>query len=266
MEGGVNAVARGWLAPPAWLTIVPSSRGKWAEKSALPGFTFTSGQQTFITWGTLSLKRKNESMTRLGWVLLIMTMGAVACDNSSTENETTSNKQRAAKKAKKAKKKGATDTPTAVATETASAPAPTATAQTQQCGSSKTIPEIPPGRSDPPTVEEWKTACEVNTQGVNSEAQDCTSFIKREWLKVTCRNNITGVENFEGFGSEGLNYFKVVRPPEIVSYVVRLRKGHSQKVRICRTDQRASLFVSWPSSKEQPTIVAVGRGPKCERH
>ena len=204
-------------------------------------------------------------MNRFGWLFIALAVTTVACDKASSDTDVSEDSDRAAKKEKKKKKKKKDKTADAKPSATATATA-TPTAVAQECGSTKTIPTIPTGRSNPPTVAEWKTACEVNTQGANSEGQDCTSHILREWLRITCRNDITGVENFEGFGAEGLDYFKVINKPDLVSYVVRLRKGHSQKVRMCRSDQRASLFVSWPSSKEQPTIVAVGRGPKCDSH
>ena len=198
-------------------------------------------------------------LRKFGWLFVALTIGAMGCDDKSAEKDLSQDSKKSSKKKKKDEKKAE---PSAAA-KTATA-APSAAPAAPTCGSEKTIPTIPSTRSNPPTVAEWNTACSVNTQGANSEGQDCTSKIVREWLNVTCRNRMTGVENMEGFGSKGSDYFEMVKLPNMVSYVVRLRKGHSQKVRMCRTDQRASLFVSWPSSKEQPTIVAVGRGPKCD--
>ncbi len=132
------------------------------------------------------------------------------------------------------------------------------------CGSASDIPAIPATKSDPPGLAEWASACSVNTQGANSQAPDCTSKIKREWLQVTCRGGMLGYEKMDGFGVEGHDYFKQIKPGKFVSFVLRLRKGQSQKVRMCRKKERASLFVSWPPSSPKPTIVAVGRGPKCD--
>ncbi len=149
---------------------------------------------------------------------------------------------------------------------TAAAPEPAAPAEpAQKCGSLKDIPDIPEGRSAPPKdLAEWNTGCKVNTQGPNSHAPDCTAILKREWLKVTCTGDMLGFEQMDGFGVEGNDYFKMHTPGKLLSFVVRLRKGQSQKVRMCRPKERASLFVSWPPGKSKPTIIAVGRGPKCD--
>ncbi len=205
-------------------------------------------------------------MSRYGWLFVALALAPVGCDSPTPTNDVKEDGQAASKKkrSKTAEPKAAAK-PTAKATAAATAEAkPEAEPEAQTCGPPSQIPKIPSGRSAPPTVEEWKSACEVNTQGANSWGQDCSSHIKREWLKVTCKNNMTGIENMEAFGAKGSDYFEMIQLPGMVSYVVRLRKGHSQKVRMCRKDQRASLFVSWPGSKEQPTIVAVGRGPKCD--
>jgi hypothetical protein len=132
------------------------------------------------------------------------------------------------------------------------------------CGPPSTIPDIPSERSDPPTLAEWGNACDVNTQGAGSQAADCTMKIKREWLQLTCRGKVSGYEQFDGFGNEGQDYFQQIRQGEMASFVVRLRKGRSQKVRICRGNERASLFVSWPPSSPKPTIVALAAGPACD--
>lgn len=146
------------------------------------------------------------------------------------------------------------------------APAGEDAAEAVSCGSPDTIPPIPATRSKPPTLSEWGRACDVNTQGAGSQAPDCTMKIVREWLQVTCRGKVTGYENFTDFGNEGADYFKQVELGEMASFVVRLRKGRNQKVRICRGAERASLFVSWPPSKDNPSIVALGMGPGCERN
>ncbi len=101
--------------------------------------------------------------------------------------------------------------------------------------------------------------------GANSEAPDCSVTILRDWAKVTCTGDMLGFENFEGFGVEGGDYFKTFTAGKLLSFVVRLRKGQSQKVRMCRPKERASLFVSWPPGKDKPTIVALQRGPKCDK-
>lgn len=153
----------------------------------------------------------------------------------------------------------------APAPEPAPAPAPAAE-PAAPCGAMNEIPDIPAEKSDAPKdLAEWSTGCPVNTQGANSHAPDCTSVLKREWLKVTCTGDMRGYEQMDGFGVEGRDYFKLFSAGKMISFVVRLRKGASQKVRMCRPKERASLFVSWPPSKDKPTIIAVGIGPKCEK-
>jgi hypothetical protein len=140
----------------------------------------------------------------------------------------------------------------------------TAAAAPQGCGDPSRVPEIPSSRSDPPTGAEWEAACAVNTQGANAQPSHCNMRIVREWLSVTCRGSVMGYEKMEDFGSEGRDYFRQFALGEMGSFVVRLAKGHNQKVRICRRDDRASLFVSWPPSNERPLHVALGRGPACD--
>ena len=133
------------------------------------------------------------------------------------------------------------------------------------CGAASSVPDIPGGRSNPPTLEEWgASGCDVNTQGAGSHARDCTMKVLREWLQVTCRGDVLGHEQMDGFGSNGLDYFEHFQPGSIGSFVVRLRPGISQKVRICRNGDRASLFVSWPPSNQKPTIIALAQGPACD--
>lgn len=139
-----------------------------------------------------------------------------------------------------------------------------ATGATATCGDAASIPKIPTTESSPPTVAEWKSGCAVNTQGANSQAKDCSLKVVREWAKLACTGKVLGHEKMEDFGQEGQNHFKMFKKGELGSFVWRLRKGHSQKVRICRANNRASLFVSWPGSKPQPTIIALAHGDACD--
>ncbi len=126
------------------------------------------------------------------------------------------------------------------------------------------IPEIPEGRSTPPSVAEWAQAKIVNTQNPNSWPPDCTTKIVREWLQVNCTGKILGYEKMENFGKEQVDYFESIRQNEIASFVVRLKKGKTMAVRICRQGERASLFVNWPGAKDRPVHVALGKGPACD--
>jgi hypothetical protein len=88
---------------------------------------------------------------------------------------------------KKEEKKESAPAPTpAPAAETATAPAAPAaeTAAAPAKAADDPIPDIPSGRSNPPSVSEWSAAAEVNTQGANARPDDCFMKIVREWLKV----------------------------------------------------------------------------------
>lgn len=132
------------------------------------------------------------------------------------------------------------------------------------CGSPSTVPVIPSERSNPPSGAEWEKGCPINTQGSGGQPSNCNMKIIREWLSVTCTGDVQGFEKMEDFGNEGQSYFKHFVPGQVGSFVVRLSKGTNQKVRICRTKDRASLFVSWPPSNDRPLHVALGSGPVCD--
>jgi hypothetical protein len=126
------------------------------------------------------------------------------------------------------------------------------------------IPAIPSDKSNPPKGNEWVDGKEVNTQESNSQPDRCSMRILREWLQVSCREDYSGYEKMESFGLKNRDYFEFVQPGRVVSFVVRLRKGKTQSVRICGEDQRATLFVNWPAQEDRPIHVALGRGPACE--
>ncbi len=162
--------------------------------------------------------------------------------------------------------KAAEATPAAAAdpppTPAATAEVPEAPAVAEQKADNE-VPEIPEGRSNPPTVAEWAAAPITNTQGAGSWPPDCTSKIVREWLHVNCSGKIRGYEKMENFGTELSDYFKSIKPNNVASFVVRLKKGKTMSVRICRDTDRASLFMNWPQAKDRPVHVALGKGPPC---
>lgn len=122
------------------------------------------------------------------------------------------------------------------------------------------IPEIPEGRSKPPTVAEWRDAATINTQDANSQPEGCFMKIVREWLKVNCEGKVTEVTDMEEFGTENADYFQSVTPGKSADFVVRVRKGKTMKLKILRSEKgNASLFVNWPQTADKPTIVALGR-------
>ncbi len=155
-----------------------------------------------------------------------------------------------------------------VVPKTGGTPAPVAAADDTSAGAGADddgpVPLVPTTKSNPPTIAEWKAGREVNTQGPNSHPDDCTMKVVREWLKVDCFGDVLGYENMEKFGRKNVDYFEHFKQGKLGSFVLRLKKGQTQKVRICRIKNRASLFVNWPGAKDRPIHIALGKGPACE--
>jgi hypothetical protein len=206
------------------------------------------------------------------WLCTLVALTALGgCDKikdlAGNKDDSASDEGGSKKKGKKKKKKPEDeDEGGGLLGKAGDKPAGEGAVEAVSCGEPSVIPPIPATKSNPPTVSEWGRACDVNTQGAGSQPSDCTMKVMREWLQVTCRAEITGYENLTDFGSEGADYFKQIQIGKMASFVVRLKKGRNQKVRICKRDGRASLFVSWPPSKDNPSIVALGIGPGCERN
>jgi len=127
-----------------------------------------------------------------------------------------------------------------------------------------TLPAIPTTRSNPPVGKEWNDAVPVNTQGANARGKNCRMLLLREWLNIHCNGDIIGYEKKEDFGTLHEDYYEQIVPGKLASFVVRLRPGHHPKIRICRKQNRASLFVNWPPARDFPTHVALGHGPPCD--
>ena len=126
------------------------------------------------------------------------------------------------------------------------------------------IPLIPSERSNPPQGNEWTQGKEVNTQNPHSQPDKCEMRVLREWLQVTCRDDYVGYEKMENFGQKFHDYYESVDPGRVVSFVLRLKRGKAQAVRICAPDKRASLFVNWPAAEDRPKHIALGKGPACD--
>jgi hypothetical protein len=178
------------------------------------------------------------------------------CESSACIPKAAAEKIRAAQTA-------ASATPSATAAGGAGDAAAAEGAQGKSAPDDSAVPAIPEGRSDPPTVAEWGSAEEINTQEANSQPDKCEMKVVREWVRVSCRGEILSYEKMEGFGNKNADYFEMIQPGKLASFVVRMKKGKTQSVRICRADGRASLFVNWPGSKDRPTHIALGKGPKC---
>jgi hypothetical protein len=156
--------------------------------------------------------------------------------------------------------------PTTPAGPAAPPAAPAADTPTAKAPSFKIsdVPDIPSGKSNPPQGAEWDQGVAVNTQGANARAKRCSMHVLREWLRIYCSGKVVGYEKKEDFGELGSDYYEKFVDGKYASLVIRLKKGENQKIRICREDDRASLFVSWPPSTDKPKNIALGHGPPCD--
>lgn len=128
------------------------------------------------------------------------------------------------------------------------------------------VPDIPDGRSKPPSVSEWQKAEPINTQEPNSQAENCEMKLVREWLKVYCHGDVTGYSETYGLGEKQKDSFISLRKGRSVDFVFRLRRGQTQKLKVERNDAReAVLYVSWPKDEVKPLHIALGRGNKPEK-
>lgn len=139
----------------------------------------------------------------------------------------------------------------------------TAAAVASAAGTS-TLPAIPTTKSSPPKVAEWEAAADLPVVDPSTQADKCTLKVVREWLRVTCNEDYSGYEEVTNFGAKDADYFEFVQAGKVVSFVVRLKAGDAQSVRICGTDKRAALFVNWPTGKDRPIHIGVTKGPACD--
>ncbi|MBI5531648.1 MAG: hypothetical protein HY898_02960 [Deltaproteobacteria bacterium] len=154
--------------------------------------------------------------------------------------------------------------------EPAASPDPTPISPTPQKPFQKTttptpasadgIPDIPEGRSNPPTVAEWSNAVHVNTQEINSRASNCFQKVVREWLKIHCEGDVLRVDEKQGFGTQNVEHFESVVPGKYADYIVRLRRGVVITAKIYRTEGNAAVFVNWPAGAPKPVHIAMGKG------
>jgi len=122
------------------------------------------------------------------------------------------------------------------------------------------IPDIPSGRSAPPTLAEWAAAPSVNTQGAGSWPDNCFQKVVREWLKMHCEGKILRVEEKEGLGTQNVDHFESIVPGKYADYIVRMRPGVVIRAKIYRTEGNAAFFVNWPAGAPKPVHIAMGKG------
>jgi hypothetical protein len=186
------------------------------------------------------------------WALGMCVLALLACKKSGSESRPEAEKPAPAAPA-----------PTTAAPTAAPAPADAAP-PAKLSFSVGEMPLVPTTASNPPQGGEWDLGVVVNTQGANARAKQCSMRILREWLNIYCTGDVIGYEKKEDFGRINVDYYEQISPGKFASFVVRLKPGHSQKIRICRSKDRASLFVNWPDQKDRPVHVALGNGPVCD--
>lgn len=146
---------------------------------------------------------------------------------------------------------------------TVAAPAPTAAAATAAAtattGAAKERP-LPPGRSAPPTLDEWKNQTkEVTVKG--STAQKCETKIVREYLRIACK----GAVDYEGeptsiklvksgggvltFGGSG-----------VTTLILPFVEGTDFEAVFSWKAKSHKLVVQWPKGSKQPVIVGTFEG------
>jgi hypothetical protein len=188
---------------------------------------------------------------------------AIGCENSPTPTPVVA-ETAAAAPAKASAAPSATPTVAAVSSATAapaSKPPSKENIAVDESKIDKSIPEIPSGRSKPPTIEEWKTGTVVNSQEKNSRPDKCEMKIVREWLKIKCEGDVLGINDLDGFGAEGTDHFKALKEGQFADIVVRLKEGQALSTRIPRgAEGDALLFTHWQKGAKKPNIVALGRG------
>jgi len=190
----------------------------------------------------------NLKTTSLGLVLVLFAL--IACKKKKAPDPVP---------APPASVPAATPQASAAVPAAASSPAPAGTRAAAPAVDERGIPPIPAGRSKPPTVAEWSAAAEVNTQGANSQAQDCYMKVVREWIRVHCDGDIKSVSDKDGLPKSNADYFESIKPSKDADFVFRLEKGRTMKMRIHRDGNRASLFINWPASKDRPVHIALSQ-------
>ena len=124
---------------------------------------------------------------------------------------------------------------------------------------------MPTGRSNPPSISEWSNAPLVNTQGANSHPDNCRMQVWREWVSIKCEGDFVGFDDDTNLGVNTQDWFRASQAGKYASVVIRMKKGSTQKIRICRRKDRASLFVNWPNTRDRPRHIALGKAGPCEQ-
>lgn len=148
------------------------------------------------------------------------------------------------------------------ATTAATAPPSTAVPGPRSSGPTSVAapPRMPPGRSAPPTLEEWgKLRKEVTVKG--SSALRCETKIIREYLRVVCTGKLdpagtpTAVAVLKG-GAEAMAFAH----GGVASLIVPYTEGTHLEAVFSWTHKSHKLVARWPKGDKQPVIVGAFEG------
>lgn len=119
---------------------------------------------------------------------------------------------------------------------------------------------LSPGRTPPPSLEEWNSMRkEVTVKG--SSALNCETKIVREYLRVSCRGkNDTGGTPTTVSVSKGGREVYTFAAGGVTSLVVPYVSGLNLEAIFSWTDKSHKLAVKWPNGAPQPPIVGVFEG------
>lgn len=119
---------------------------------------------------------------------------------------------------------------------------------------------LSPGRTPPPSLEEWNSMRkEVTVKG--SSALNCETKIVREYLRVSCRgkNDTGGTPTTVGVTRGGREAYTFAAGG-VTSLVVPFVSGVHLEAMFSWTDKAHKLVVKWPNGAPQPPIVGVFEG------
>jgi hypothetical protein len=147
----------------------------------------------------------------------------------------------------------------------ASAAVPAAAAATSAVAPKKhTASELPPGRSEQPTVAEWAgQKKEVSVKG--SSALKCETKMVREYLRVSCHGKTdtggtpTAIKVTKG-GREALAFANA--DAKIASLIVPFVEGTRVEATISWTDKSYPLKLEWPKGSKMPVVLGSFEGAK----
>jgi hypothetical protein len=126
----------------------------------------------------------------------------------------------------------------------------------------KDVLVLPPGRSWPPTEDEWRRAPECVVKG--STAAGCETKLIREWLRVLCRDTNEDDTPYNAVVLEGGHGDARVYRHDGLGLLIPLVEGDVARVRFEWDTKQRELRLDWPRGGERVMAFAAEerrRGP-----